>query len=85
MQKYAANRFRKKIEDAYVAGALVPAVADIIRNRTTGFGHLKDANRPDLTLEILVVDADKPYHRLFTRATIEIARRRIKDEWGIGA
>ena len=84
-QKYAANRFKKKIDDAYAAGALVPAVADIVRNRTTGFDHLKNANRHDLTLEILVIDESKPYHRFFTQATIEIARQRLKDEWDIDA
>ncbi len=83
VQKYAANRFKKKIENGYVARVLVPAVADVVRNRTSGFGHLKAANRPDLTLEMLVVDEQKPYHRLFTRTTITIARKRLAEEYGI--
>jgi len=30
-------------------------------------------------LEILVVDVSNPYQRFFARATIEIARQRLKD------
>jgi hypothetical protein len=69
--------YKQKVERGYAKNALVPAIADIIRNRTSGFDHLEAAERPDLMLETLVLDSSKPYHRLFTAPTIEIARARM--------
>ena len=34
---------------------------------------------PDLMLETLVIDESKPYHRLFSPATVKIARDRMAD------
>jgi hypothetical protein len=78
-QKYAAVRFKQQIEKGHEEGMIVPAVARIVRKPTLGFGHLEDARRPDLMLETLVLDADKPYHDLFSPATVEIARNRMKE------
>ena len=58
---------------------LVPAVAQILRRPTLGFGHLAAAGRPDLMLETLVLDASKPYHAFFTARTIQLARERMDD------
>lgn len=79
LQKYAANRFKQQIDKGHEEGLLVPTVARIIRRPTLGFGHLEEAERPDLMLETLVLDSDKPYHRLFSPETIRVARERMED------
>lgn len=76
-QKYAAVRYRKQIQDGWEKQALVPAIARIVRKPTLGFGHLEKAERPDLMVETLVLNRKKPYHRLFTAKTIEVARDRM--------
>lgn len=78
-QKYAAVRYKQQIERAYDNADLVPAIARIVRRRTVGFGHLEEAGRPDLMLETLVLDASKPYHRLFTQKTVQMARDRMAE------
>lgn len=80
-QKYAAVRYKQQIEKGRENSELVPTIARIIRKQTSGFGHLQAAGRPDLMLETLVLDENKPYHRFFTTITIETARRRM-DEHG---
>ena len=78
-QKYAAVRYKQQIERAFENDELVPAVARIIRRPTVGFGHLEDAERPDLMLETLVLDETRPYHFLFTPKTVQTARERMAD------
>jgi hypothetical protein len=77
-QRYAAVRYRQQIERGWENNELVSTIARIIRRPTLGFGHLKNAGRPDLMLETLVLDTGKPYHRFFTTETIETARRRMQ-------
>lgn len=77
-QKYAAVRYKQQIERARENDELVPAVARIIKKRTTGFDHLEAAGRQDLMLENLVLDPSKRYHRFFTKNTIETARKRME-------
>jgi hypothetical protein len=76
-QKYAAVRFKQQVERAFEQNELVPAVARIVKRKTLGFGHLEQAGRSDLMVESLVVDASKPYHRLFSPETIRVARERL--------
>ena len=78
-QKYAPVRYKQQIERAYSEGDLVSAIARIVGRRTQGFGHLEEANRPDLMLETLVLDSSKPYHRLFSAATVQIASDRMAE------
>jgi hypothetical protein len=78
-QKYAAVRYKQQIERAYSKGELVSAITRIISRRTEGFGHLEEANRPDLMVESLVLDTSKPYHRLFSSATVDTARARMAE------
>ena len=78
-QKYAAVRYMQQIERGREDGLLVPTIARIIKKPTSGFHHLRAANRPDLMLETLVLDTTKPYHRFFTRNTVETARRRMRE------
>lgn len=76
-QRYAPIRFKRQIEKGREENELVPTVARIVRKPTLGFGHLENAERPDLMLETLVLDTSKPYHRLFTPNTVEIAHDRM--------
>jgi hypothetical protein len=76
-QKYAATRYKQAIDKGYTDGVLVPTVARIIQRPTLGFSHLEAAERPDLMLETLVLDDRKPYHHLFTRSTVDMARARM--------
>ena len=78
-QHYAAVRYKRQIEEGYAANALVPAIARVVRKSTLGFGHLEAAERSDLMVERLVLDETKPYHRFFTRTTIEAAEQRMRD------
>ena len=79
-QKFLSSRYLDQFERGHAEGMLVPTVASMIRNRNrgSGFEHLARAGRPDLTLESLVVDGTKPYRRLFTAQTREIAARRLE-------
>lgn len=77
-QKYAPVRYRRQIEQGWEKRELVPTIAKIVRKPTLGFGHLENANRPDLMVETLVLDERKPYHRFFTEKTIEVARERMR-------
>ena len=79
MQRYAPTRFKQQIDRAYAKDALVPAVADIVRDTTKGFGHLAAAGREDLMLESLVVDETRPYHPLFSATTVASARQRLAE------
>ena len=78
-QKYAATRYKQQVDKGYAGGTLVPTIASIIRRPTLGFHHLEAADRPDLMLEMLILDENKPYHRLFTPTTIQTARVRMAD------
>jgi hypothetical protein len=77
-QKYAPTRLKQQIDRAYEKNLLVPAVAKVVRDTTKGFGHLADAGREDLMVESLVVDRSRPYHGLFSAATVATARDRLE-------
>jgi hypothetical protein len=78
-QKYAPIRFKRQIEAGHEEGTLVPAVARIVRKPTLGFGHLGQAGRPDLMLETLVADPERPYHELFSPTTVRNAEERLRE------
>jgi hypothetical protein len=78
-QMYAAVRYRKQIQDGYSEGNLVEAISRVVRRRTQGYGHLEAAERPDLMVETLVLDENKPYHHLFPTATVAAAQARMDE------
>lgn len=78
-QRYAANRYRQQIQKAYAERQLVDAIGRIVRRRTQGFGHLEAAGRHDLMLETLVLNGQKPFHRLFPSATVQAAKARMDE------
>ncbi len=78
-QKYAAIRFRRQIEEGRAKKELPQVVARMVRKPTLGFGHLERAGRTDLMLETLVTDPRRPYHFLFSEATVEGAEERLRE------
>ena len=77
-QHYVASYFIRDIERARSDGSNVTtAVSRIVLKDTKGFGRLEDARRPDLTLEVLVLDPKRPYHGLFRSAVKNKARERL--------
>lgn len=79
LQRYNASYFIRAVRDARSDGRNVTTVvASILHKTTTGFGRLEDAQRPDLMLEILVLDPRRSYYRLFGPTTREKARERLE-------
>lgn len=78
-QKYAPVRYRDQIKRAHSKGDLVSAIDRIVSRRTEGFGHLEEAKRPDLMVETLVLDTEKPYHGLFSATTVQAANDRMAE------
>jgi hypothetical protein len=76
-QKYVPSRFRQGIGRAEENGDPVRLVFNMCRHKTEGFDVLLDANRPDLTVEALVVDRGKAYHDLFQEETKRLSAERL--------
>jgi HKD family nuclease len=74
---YVPTRFLQGIRRAEAGGDPIQLVYRICRHQTEGFDVILDADRPDLTVESLVVDTAKPYHDLFTDSTREISAKRL--------
>lgn len=74
---YVPTRFLQGIRRAEAGGDPVQLVYRICRYQTDGFDVILDADRPDLTVESLVVDTTKPYHDLFTDSTRELSAERL--------
>jgi HKD family nuclease len=81
---YVPTRFLQGIRRAEDGGDPVQLVYRICRYQTDGFDVILTANRPDLTVESLVVDVEKPYHDLFTDATREVSAKRLEQFTGAG-
>ncbi|HEX3362420.1 MAG TPA: phospholipase D family protein [Solirubrobacterales bacterium] len=77
-QKYVPHRFLQGIKRAEENGDPVRLVFNMCRHKTEGFDVLLEANRSDLTVEALVVDADKSYHDLFEEETKRLSAERLK-------
>jgi len=71
---YVASYFKRAIDQSRGASGPVPVVARMVKAPTEGFNHLAEAERPDLMVETLVVDAAKPYHHLFSATTVAQAQ-----------
>lgn len=77
-RRYVPTRFKQGIERAKNGGDPVRLVYRICRHQTGGFDVILAADRPDLTVEYLVVDNSKPYHDLFTDSTRELSAERLQ-------
>lgn len=77
-RQYVPTRFLQGIRRAEASGDPVQLVYRICRYQTDGFDVILDADRPDLTVESLVIDTAKPYHDLFTEATRRLSAERLQ-------
>ncbi len=79
---YWPRRFLRMIKRWHLdfdPSRIVEATARMVTKPTTiGFGIIEDANRLDLSVEVLVVDADKPYHHLFSPTAVQAAHARLE-------
>jgi hypothetical protein len=77
---YRPTRYLNEIRKGRDNHELVPTVARMVRRRTHGAGILASAGRRDLMVEHrIVLDASKPYHRLFGPNTVSLARERLRE------
>jgi len=75
---YRPTRFLVGINRARDSGDPFELVSRLCRRQTGGFDIILEHDQPQLTVEALVVDEYKPYHRLFTQRTKELADERLK-------
>jgi HKD family nuclease len=75
---YVPTRFLQGIRRAQAGGDPVQLVYRICRYQTGGFDVILNANRPDLTVESLVIDTTKPYHDFFTDSTRKLSAKRLE-------
>lgn len=80
---YWANRYLQALKRAVDVGdaeVLAYAARMVCSSEPSrGFGYLKAADRLDLSVEALVIDADKPYHHLFDADVVEAALQRLEE------
>jgi len=78
-QRYVPTRFLQGLNRVRDDGAdAVTLASNICRRRSEGFDVILAADRWDLTVEALVLDADKPYHDLFSPRTREMSAERLR-------
>jgi HKD family nuclease len=75
---YRPTRFLVGINRAKNEGDPFELVTRLCRRQTGGFDIILENDEPDLTVEALVVDEQKPYHRFFAEKTKELAAQRLK-------
>jgi hypothetical protein len=75
---YRPTRFLLGINRARDSGDPFELVSRLCRQQTGGFDIILEHDQPKLTVEALVMDEQKPYHRLFTQQTKEFAGERLK-------
>jgi HKD family nuclease len=75
---YVASYFKRALERAREEGTLVPLVARMVKNPTDGLHRLAEAERPDLMVESVVLDASRPYHHRFNEATKRDAKANLE-------
>ncbi|MGI8576296.1 MAG: hypothetical protein ACR2MA_13460 [Egibacteraceae bacterium] len=76
---YVPSRFKQAIDRARNGADPVQLVTRICRHASEGFDVLLAHDRPDLTVEQLVVDAARPYHDLFGAQTLELSSQRLEE------
>lgn len=78
---YNPSGLRLQLEGKRGPKEPVPIAASICKSGTEGFDTIHEANRPDLTIEFLVVDPTRPYHDLFPEETRTLSARRLRDQF----
>ena len=81
VKPYWAKRFLQAVKRAEKSHGLFEFVDRLLRPRepSRGFLILKKADRLDLTVEALVIDSTKPYHREIPFELVSISRRRLAE------
>lgn len=74
---YRPTRFLVGINRARDGGDPFELVSRLCRRQTGGFNIILEYDEPDLTVEALVLDEQKPYHEIFTKKTKELAAERL--------
>lgn len=74
---YVPSRFKQGIERARAGADPVLLVTRIVRKQSGGFDILLHENRPDLTVENLVVDDSMPFHDMLKGRTRELSVERL--------
>jgi hypothetical protein len=74
---YNPSGLRLELEGHRGVSDPVLIVGRLCRRQTDGFDTILAADRPDLTVEALVVDPDKPYHSLFPAEIRDLSRERL--------
>jgi hypothetical protein len=79
IRPYWAKRFLQAVKRAQKNDELFEFVVRLLQQDepSRGFLILKKAGRLDLSVEALVVDADKPYHVDFAPELVRISRKRL--------
>jgi len=75
---YRPTRFLVGINRAKNEGDPFELVTRLCRRQTGGFDIILENDEPYLTVEALVVNEQKPYHRFFAEKTKELAAQRLK-------
>lgn len=78
---YWPKRFLQKVKRAKKNGEIKAFVERLVQGGkpSRGFFILKKAERLDLTVEVLVIDREKPYWGLIEFPAVEAARYRLRD------
>jgi hypothetical protein len=81
IRPYWAKRFLQAVKRSQKNDELFDFVVRLLTpdEPSRGFLILKKAGRLDLTVEALVIDADKPYHVDFAPELVETSRRRLAE------
>jgi len=80
---YWANRYLQALKRAVAEGdeAVLAFVERLVQQPepSRGFFYLKDAGRLDLSVEALVVDPTREFHKLFSAETVAVAQTRLRE------
>ena len=77
-QPYYPTRFKQGVDRARDGGDPVELVTRMCRRQTEGFDVILNAERPELTVEYLVLDESKPYYDLFSPSTRKLSAERLQ-------
>jgi HKD family nuclease len=83
---YRPTRFLVGINRARDGGDPFELVRKLCRRQTGGFNIILEYDEPLLTVEALVLNEEKPYHRFFTEQTRKLAAERLEQfpSWSSG-
>jgi hypothetical protein len=81
IKPYWPHRYLQAVRRAIEREEVVEFVERLVTrgDASRGFGYLEDAGRLDLTVEALVVDESRSYHRLFAKQAVEASAARLEE------